>query len=375
MQKTLQYRLYPTKSVKRILENQLSECCFIYNFCLSVRKTTYEQTDKSLNYYDFAKQLPDLKEAFPELKQVHSQVLQDVLKRNDKAYQNFFRRIKQGGAPGYPRYKNKDRYDSITYPQYGNGCSVEGSILHFSKTGDIKMVLHREIEGQIKTVTIRRTKTGKWFVSFVVETEPKRLPANGNAIGLDVGLKSFIKFNNNEDVENPKFFKQDEIKLKKLQSRKDKETNGSRLRKTLSKRVTHLHEKIANKRKDFIHKISRKIVNKYEVIALERLNVKKMMEDSYFAKSIGDAAWTQFRMAVSYKAVEAGRKYIEVDPAYTSQTCSGCGTIKKLELKDRVYKCESCGLELDRDHNAAINILTVGMYSLNLTTGFRSPRL
>lgn len=374
--KAYKYKINPTSKTKKILEKQFEDCRYIYNTCIGIKKTTYEQTKQSLSYYYFQKQIPSWKETYPELKEIHSQVLQDVLKRVDKSYQGFFRRIKSGDTPGYPRYKNKNRYDSITYPQYGNGCYLEGNILHLSKIGDIKIVLHRPINGIIKNVTIKRTPTGKWFVTFCVEETPNVLQPNDNAIGIDVGLKSFVKFNNGEEISNPKFFKQEEDKLKKLQSKKDKLPKTSEQRKKLSKKITFLYEKISNKRSDFAHQLSRKIVNKYSVISVEKLDVKNMMEKSYFSKSIGDAAWTQFRNLLSYKAVEAGRNYIEVDPAYTSQTCSSCGNRKKLELKDRVYECDCCGLKMDRDQNAAINILTVGLHSLNLNKMcFRSPWL
>ena len=375
MIKTYKYRLYPTSKIKKILESQLEECRNIYNALISIKKASYYHTNKSLNYYDFANQLSLWKKEEPELTQLHSQVIQDVLKRVDKAYQNFFRRVKNGETPGYPRFKNKGRYDSLTYPQYGNSCSLDGNVLHLSKIGDVKVVLHRSIEEQIKNLIIKKTSTGKWYVNFFVETTPVVLQPNENAVGIDVGLMSFAKFNSGETIKNPRFLKQDEAKLQRLQSRRDKAPKGSILRKKLSKQIRYLHERIKNKRSDFAHKESRKIVNNYYVIAVEKLNVKNMMEDSYLAKSIGDAAWTQFRNLLSYKAVEAGRRYVEVDPAYTSQTCSNCGNKKKLELKDRIYQCDCCGLKMDRDQNAAINILTVGLHSLNLPTGFGSPRL
>lgn len=372
--KTYKYKLYPSSKTKKILEKQFEDCRYVYNTCISIRKTTYEQTKQSLNYYYFAKQISSWKQTYPELKEIHSQVFQDVLKRVDKTYQSFFRRIKSGDTPGYPRFKNINRYDSITYPQYGNGCFLDGNVLRLSKIGDVKVVLHRQIKGIIKTVTIKRTPTNKWYATFSVKETPNVLQPNNNAIGIDVGLKSFIKFNNGEYISNPKFFKQEESKLKKLQSKKDKLSKTSSKRKKLSKRITYLHEKISNKRSNFAHQLSRQIVNKYSVISVEKLDVKNMMEKSYFAKSIGDAAWTQFRNLLSYKAVEAGRNYIEVNPAYTSQTCSVCGNRKKLELKDRIYECDCCDLKIDRDQNAAINILTVGLHSLNLNKiGFRSP--
>jgi putative transposase len=373
--KTFKYRLYPNSKTKKVLEVQLRECRYVYNTYLHTRKISYEQTGKSPNYYDFANQLKFWKREIPELKQVHSQVLQDVLKRVDLAYQSFFRRVRIGSNPGYPRFKNKYRYNSITYPQYGNGCYLEDKILHLSKIGTIKVVLHKPISGKIKSLIVKRDSLNKWYVSFSVETLPNILKQNNNAVGIDVGLKSFAVFDTGEKIENPKFLKQKEDKLSKLQSRRDKTPENSKPRKKLSLRIRYLNKKISNQRSDFAHQLSRKIVNQYYIIAVEKLDVQNMMQNGYLAKSIGDAAWTQFRMLLSYKAEEAGRKYVEVDPAYTSQTCSCCSNKKKLELKDRIYSCDNCGLNLDRDHNAAINILAVGLHSLNSFPDSRSPGL
>jgi putative transposase len=228
----------------------------------------------------------------PELKCVHSQVLQEVVKRVDLAYQAFFRRVKDGEDPGYPRFKGKDRYDSFTYTQ--SGFSLKPGELWLSKIGDIRIKLHRAIEGEIQRLNLRRMPTGKWFVSFLVEVEPEEpLPKTGLSIGVDVGLRSFITLSSGEHVDNPRFFVHEEKALAKAQRKLSKAENGTPERAKALKVVHRVHERITNKRDDFVQKVSLNLVKAYDLIAFEDLNIKGMVKNHGLAKHIADASWNK----------------------------------------------------------------------------------
>ena len=338
-------------------------CRWTYNETLAVRKNAYKQEGKSVSYYETKKLLPRWKEEKPDLKQVHSQVLQEVVKRVDLAYQAFFRRVEEGEKPGYPRFKGYGRYDSFTYTQ--SGFSLKPGKLWLSKIGDIKIKLHRAIDGEIRRLNIRRMPTGKWFVSFLVEVEPDEpLPKTGLSTGVDVGLKSFITLSNGDHVDNPRFFVHEENSLAKAQRKLSKAEKGTSERANALKLVHRVHERITNKRDDFVQKVSSDLVKTYDLIVFEYLNIKGMVKNHCLAKHITDAAWNKLIAATSYKAEWAGKRVELVKPNGTSQLCSGCGQIVLKDLSERVHKCPFCGLTLDRDHNAAINILRLGLQSV-----------
>ncbi len=333
---------------------------------------------------------------------------QQVAKRLDLAFEAFFRRVRVGETPGYPRFRGKGRYDSLTYPQWDNGVklSVNGKRLLLSKIGDIKVISHRQLEGTPKTATIRRTATGNWFVAISCEWEPTPLPSTGKAVGIDVGLRTFATLSTGDEIENPCFFRTEEKALAKAQRRhqmaldahktmradvttrmkqahpeldeasiwqavnQDAEERASwKQRQKRRKVVARIHERTRWKRKNFAHQHSRRIVNGFDLIAIEDLSVRSMIQKGRPAKSIHDAAWNQFRELIACKARWASRRYVAVNPAYTSQDCSGCSNRKTdLTLVDRVYRCICCGLIIDRDHNAALNILAVGRHCLGLVS-------
>jgi len=345
------------------MANTLELCRQTYNETLAVRKNAYEQEGKSVSYYETKKLLPQCKEEKPELKSVHSQVLQEVVKRVDLAYQAFFRRVKEGEDPGYPRFKGYGRYDSFTYTQ--SGFSLKPGKLWLSKIGDIRIKLHRAIEGAIQRLNIRKMPTGKWFVSFVVEVKPDEpLPKTGLSVGVDVGLKSFITLSNGEHVDNPRFFVHEEKALAKAQRKLSRAEKGTPERVKALKEVHRVHERITNKRDDFVQKISLHLVKSYDLIAFEDLNIRGMVENHSLAKHIADAAWNKLITTTSYKAEWAGKRVELVNPSNTSQTCSGCGQVVQKDLSERVHRCPFCGLTLDRDHNAALNILRLGLQSV-----------
>jgi len=362
--RTFKYRLYPTKAQQTAMQKSLDACRWVYNRTLEVRKTAWEERKESIGRYDTIKMIPQWKQDNSNLTDAYSQSLQEVCTRVDLAFQAFFRRVKSGETPGYPRFKGADRYDSFTYPQ--SGFRLLEKQLELSKIGLVKIRKHRNIEGEIKILTIRRTATGKWYACFSCEVEPKPLPKIEAVVGIDVGLESFATFSTGEKIENPRFFKKSETRLAKAQRKLSKQKKGSPERKKAKKVVAHTHEKIVNQRRDFAHKASRAIVNSYQVIALEKLDIKQMRENGFkgIRKSIGDVAWNQFVQFTRYKAEEAGREFVQVNPRNTTKMCSRCGQLVEKKLFTRVHICPHCGLSLDRDENAAINILARGLSRL-----------
>ena len=382
--KTYKYRIYPTKAQETILDKMLEECRWLYNKILETRKNSYEQNGVSLGNYDTMTMIPVWKKERPSLKSVHSQVLQNVNVRVDLAFKAFFRRVSRQARqpegepvePGYPRFKGYGRYDSMCYPQYGNGVRLEGSTLILSKLGNVKVELHRELCGTPKTVCLRRSSTGKWFVTLSCECAPIPLPKSEKFAGIDVGLQTFATLSNGEKVANPRFFKKEQGALAKAQRKMSKLAKGTPERVKALRVVSRIHERITNKRTNFAHQESRKLVNTYGVIVLEKLAVVDMMSNhtqvfgNKLNKSIADVAWSQLAQFTAYKAEEAGRLFLQVDPRNTSKMCSRCGSIVPKDLSVRVHDCHHCGLVLDRDHNAAINILALGLQRIN--TGLTS---
>lgn len=371
VRKSFQFRLRPTKAQAKLLQAQLDECRWLYNELLSQRKLSYEELDTSLSKYQQLMFLPLLKEERPSLKLVHSQVAQNIVDRLDKAFQSFFRRCKAGEKPGFPRFRGMHRYDSFCYPQ--SGFTLLGKEIYLSKIGRIRIKMHRSFEGEIKTCTVKKTAAGEWDISLSCEVKAISLEPKTEAIGVDVGIESFATFSNGEKIENPRFFKKGEKALAKAQRKLSKLEKGTKERRKTGKIVAKIHERIKNQRKDFCHKETKKIVDQYQYICVEDLDIKHMMEGSHCAKSIADASWNQFRQFLTYKAVEAGRKLRLVNPAYTSQICSQCGHMEPKKLTNREHKCSQCGYTAHRDFNAAQNILALGLDGLGVIP--RSLRL
>ena len=365
MRKTFQYRLYPTRQQLKKLEATLEECRWLYNETLAYRKDAWEQRQQYISWYDSKKRIPILKQERPTLSSVHSQVLQNVTERVELAFQAFFRRCKAGKEPGYPRFKGYGRYDSFTFPQSGFTLTHDNRVC-LSKIGSIKMVYHRPIKGQIKTCTVQRSSTGKWYVSFSCEAEPERLPERPEQVGLDVGLKTFATLSDGTEIENPRFFRKEEKALAKVQRKHSKLAKGTPERRKHRKVVARVHERITWRRENFTHQESRTIVNSYGVICVEDLQVNRMTHNHCLAKSIADASWAAFFAQLDAKAEEAGRQFVKVNPAYTSQTCSRCRHRQKISLDVRVFNCPCCSSHLDRDLNAALNILALGLQGFGI---------
>ena len=370
------FRLYPTSVQVQALTWTVDRCRELYNAALQERRDAYRMVGKHITYYDQANQLPEIKELREEYQGIHSQVLQDVLRKVDKTFKAFFARCKRAATPGFPRYKGKGHFDSFTYPQGGYSLTADNHVC-LSKIGSIKIKLHREIKGTVKTCTIKR-EGEQWYVVFICEVEPELLEASDDAVGIDLGLLHFATLSTGETIENPRYYRRAERKLERLQQALSHKKRGSTRRRKAVKQVAKAHRKVANQRRDFLHKQSRKLVNVYGLIVFEDLQPANMSKrpkpkqdekgvylpngaaaKGGLNKSITDAGWGMFQKCCTYKAANAGRQVLFVNPKYTSQICSGCGAVVEKDLAERWHSCE-CGSELDRDHNAAVNILRLG---------------
>lgn len=268
--------MYPTKQQSEKLASTLESCRVLYNCALEQRKTAYKQFGISVNYNSQSDELKEIKKYFSEYKQVYSQVLQNVLIRLNKAFKNFFNRLRKGEKPGYPRFKGKGWYNSFTYPQSGFSLSDNKKgyqRLKLSKIGNIKIKLHRCIKGTIKTCTIKK-EVDKWYICFACKVKTEILPKTGKAVGIDVGLEKFATLSDSTIVENPRYLRKSEAKLKREQRKLSRKTKGSNSRKEQRTRVAKIHRKVKNQRNDFLHKESCKLVRKYDVIVFEDLRIE-----------------------------------------------------------------------------------------------------
>jgi putative transposase len=367
--KTFKYQLMPTPEQARTLEMVLWRCRELYNAGLHERKAAWEQCGVSVSFAMQSAQLPAIKEVRPEYRDLNAQVLQDVLHRLDKAFAAFVRRVQNGEQPGYPRFQGTDRYTSFTYPQVGahGGAALDGAMLSLSKVGRIPVRLHRPLEGIPKTVTITREVDGWYACISCAEVPAVPLPATGQQTGIDVGLKVFLITADGEIVENPRHFRAAERRLAKAQRRVARRKKGSHRRRKAIALLKRRHQQVQRQRRDFHHKTALALLQHYDVVYLEDLRVANLVRNRHLAKSISDASWAAFRTILSAKAACAGRQVIAIPQAYTSQDCSGvladgsrCTQWVAKSLSVRTHVCPSCGLVLDRDENAALNICRAG---------------
>ena len=361
LRRTFKYRLYPNRRQREKMQATLAVCRELYNAALQERREAWSSHRKGIYYVEQAKQLPDIKAVREDVRAVHSQVLQDALRRMDKTFRAFFLRCQRGQVPGFPRFRSESRYDSFTYPQAGFKLSGR---LSLSKIGDIKIKLHRAIQGQIKTLSLKR-ENGMWYACFSCIVEPEPLPANDKAVGLDVGLLSFVTRSDGRGIGNPRLFKKAQKRLGRAQRRVARREKFSKRWKKAVRLVAKIHRKVFNQRNDFQHKLSRKIVNNYGIIFVEDLNVKGLSRGR-LAKSVYDAGWAAFFRKLLYKAESAGRRFSSVDPRGTSQRCP-CGEANPKRLSDRGHVCLHCGLVTTRDQAAAMEVLRLGLSLQPLT--------
>ena len=374
MKRTYKYRIYPTKKQEETLLNQLFLCRRLYNKMLKQRIEVYQKKQVTLFYKHQQRQLPLIKSNKPEYKGIHSQVLQNVLKKLDLAFQGFFRRIKNKEKAGFPRYKGKNRLRSLCYTQSGFGFTNQGK-LKLSKIGHIKLKKHRECVGKLKTCTIEHTPSGKWYCCITVEVPDnasvQEIKTN-KAVGIDLGINTFAYLSDGKSIETTKHLKQKRQQLLKTQRELSRKKKGSKNRIKARIKLARVHEKVAHSRNNFQHQQSRKLLGQYDVIVHEKLQIRNMSRSSKgtlekpgkqvkqksgLNRSILDMGWNQFIQMLSYKAEEAGKVVVGVDPKYTSQCCSSCGGLVKKDLSQRVHECMDCGLQMNRDWNASLNIL------------------
>jgi len=364
------YRIYPNKE-QSILINQTIGCSrFVYNHYLARRIELYESEKQTMNYYACANDLTTLKKEYKWLKEVDSISLQQALKDLDNAYQNFFRRVKNGEKEvGFPKFKSRKNPKQSYRTQTINGnIQIIDNKIKLPKLGLVKFANSRNFNGKIKSCTIRRNPSGKYFVSVLVEEQINILPQNDNTIGFDLGISDFLVTSDGEIVNNPKALYQYEQKLAKLQRQLAKKQKGSNRYKKQSIKIATLHEKIKNIRTDFLQKLSTQIIKENQLIISEDLNVKGMVQNHNLAKAISDVSWSEFCRMIEYKADWYGRIYYKIDRYYpSSQTCNICG-YKNTDVKDlsiRQWICPECKAEHNRDINAAVNILNQGIKELN----------
>jgi len=413
--KAFKYRIYANKHTTGKLQWVLDRCRELYNAGVQERRDAYEigvkrhpnyydeETRKQLTrehavgYYEQKRELVDIKEERQEYQEIASHVLQDVILRLKRAYDDFFRRVQHGEQPGYPRFQGRARYNSFCYPD-GAGWKLDAKErladkkgivrvnLKLTKIGTVKLHLHRDIEGTIKTLTIKR-EGGYFYAVVTCEIgKPEPLPTSHEDVGIDLGVTHFAALSNGGFIDHPHYFRKAEKKLAAAQQALSRKKRGSHRRKKAAQRVAKCHRKIANQRRDFQHKASRQLVNQYQVMVFEDLRVKnltkapapKQDENGKYLpngaaakaglnKSILDAGWSTLTEMVSVKAAWAGRTVVFVNPYMTSQLCSGCGAVVKKDLSERWHSC-ACGTELDRDTNSAKLILNLGYKQFSVGT-------
>jgi putative transposase len=360
VRKTYKYKLQPTAEQASAMAFVVRRCRELYNAGLQERRDAWQKCGVSITAASQSAQLPAIKEVRPEYRDLHSQVLQDVLTRLDRAFQAFFRRVNAGETPGYPRFHGANRYHSFTYKQFGNGATLDNGFLVLSKIGRLAVRWSRPLQGTPKTVTVSCEADG-WYACFSCAGVPiQPLPLTGQETGIDLGLESFATLANGEPIANPRLYRVAERHLKRAQRRVSRRKQGSRRRRKAVHLLARAHQRVRRARADFHHKTALGLVRQYDTIYYEDLQTANMLRNHHLAKSIADAGWSAFLSILSFKAVEAGKTVVAVPPAYTSQACSGCGVLVYKGLSVRWHACPDCGTSLHRDHNAALNILRLG---------------
>ncbi|AGB49667.1 transposase, IS605 OrfB family, central region [Methanomethylovorans hollandica DSM 15978] len=367
MLKAFKFRLYPTLTQAVQLNQHIGSCRFVYNWALDQKIITYEQTGKSVSRFDLNKMIPALKESNKWLGEVNSQSLQGMTKQVESAFTRFFRE-----KNGFPRFKSKKNpIQSFPVPQHYT-VNFDNNTVKLPKIGEIKAVLHRVFEGELKTATVSKSCKGYYYISILVE-DGNEIPvkqefSDSTTVGIDVGIKDFAVLSTGEKIENPRHLKNSLQRLKVLQKRVSKKQKGSQNRAKAKQRLSSLHDKIANQRNDFQNKLSFKLISENQAIALETLNVKGMIKNHNLAQSIGDSAWSSFVTKLEYKAAWLGKTVLRIgqfEPS--SKLCSMCGYHnKELQLRDREWECPECATKHDRDINAAINIKKFALIDQNL---------
>lgn len=362
MIRAFKYRIYPSSAQQKKLLETFELLRELYNAALQERRDAYKKHKISISYNEQAKSLSLIKEGRPEYKGINSQIQQQTLLRLDKAFKAFFRRVKNGEKAGYPRFKGKGQFKTITFPQPDKtGLFLlgkdkqKGKKVEVSNIGKIKVKLHRPIQGTVKQASISLDSDGKWHILYTCDNVQQILLSKTNqAVGVDLGITTFAALSNEEKIENPRFFEKAQKRLKKSQRILAKKKKGSKGRVKARFQVAKIHSEIRRSRLDFHHKEALTLVKRFDRIAIENLNVKGLSQ-GFLSKQVNDASWGQFISILLCKAESAGKEVIKINPSGTSQECSKCGIITKKDLSIRVHKCSNvyCGYIVDRDVNAA----------------------
>jgi putative transposase len=361
--KTYKFRLCPTKSQEQSLESWLGATRFVYNLCLEYKTTTYKANGINISKNNIQKELTIIRNETEWLKSVHSQTIQDVTDRLFIAYDNFFRRVKQGETPGFPRFAKKDLWSSFRFKQDVGLCENTNKI-KLPKIGKVKFRKSQDIIGVIKKTSIKKDR-GLWYICLTCKKNTNHLKINNNAVGIDLGIKHLATTSEGETQDNPKTFHKWSKRLASAQKSLSRKVKGSKNRNKTKSLVAKLHQKIAYIREDNLHKITTNIINENQVIICENLKINNMLKNHKLAKSISDASWATLTNMLEYKALWMGRTFIKVPPHHTSQDCNVCGYRNaNLTLNVREWTCPECNAEHNRDVNAAINILNKGIEKL-----------
>jgi putative transposase len=363
--KAFKFRIYPTDEQKVMLAKHFGHCRWVYNHLLTMKKETWEKDKKSLSLTVIQHEIMKLKkqEETKWLKEVNSQSLQASAANLDIAYRRFFKKL-----GGYPQYKKKDNRQSFSVPQRFNILETEGFIKIPDFDKPIKTIFHRKVEGKVKNITISKTPSNKYYVSLCSEFEPKPLKKVKSKIGIDLGLTTFATLSTGEKIEPLKVLSKNLKRMRRLSKRLSKKVKGSKNRYKAKIRIAKLHEKISNTRKDYLHKISSRLIRENQSITLEDLNVAGMVQNRHLSRAIADCSWGEFVRQLKYKGVWYGRNVQQIKRFETSsKLCSSCGhKVKEMSLSVRSWTCPNCGIIHDRDINAAVNIKVIGMDNAKL---------
>lgn len=373
--RTYQFRIWPSRDQIEAFEHWLDLTRNLYNAALEQRREVYRNRGKSLSYFDQSREIKILRRELPEYAGVNSQLLHSVLQRLDRAFRAFFRRIKAGEKPGYPRFKSYRRWDSLAFKD--NGWKYDGgkASLKVTNIGWLRVMAYRELPCKPKRITITRKADG-WYASFIcTEVEIVPLPATGRKIGIDLGLSNLVTTSDGKIMGDIGPAVRAERRLRRAQKALSRKKKGSRRREKARQILARRWLDLTRARKAQLDIISRRLVDECDVIVLEDLNIQGMLAGGFrgLRRNIGLASWGELQRMITYKAEEAGRRAVLCNPRGTSQECCRCGTVVPKDLNVRVHDCPACGLVLDRDRNAAINILHRGLRLLRGGDELSSP--
>ena len=384
MRRAFKFRLWTDENQERELETMLETHRRLYNICLDYRKLAYEIYKATISYADCSRWFKHERGVNPFFARLNFSSAQATMRRLDKAYVAFFRRVKAGEKPGFPRFKGRDRFNSIEFPAYGDGIKLNGERLRVQNVGTVRVKLHRSIEGKIKTVTLIR-EADKWYVVFSCDLgDVKVEPSTNPAVGIDVGLTSFLTTDTGEKEPNPRYLKTALPKLRRKQRSLSRKKRNGKNRRKARKQVARTHARVANLRRAHHHQTALKLVRRYGFIAVESLSIDELLKNDRLSQAISDVAWGNFVLTLRSKAESAGVEFVEVNARGTTQECSACGQVVPKDLFQRWHSC-NCGCSLDRDENAARNILARGLLARTGPVGLnvaenrkrapRSPRV